>query len=302
MTTRLPAVSLAAVPGRRKTIIELATKIEALGFSGIYCPSLGDGLSLCEAVAYATNEITFGTAITPIYTRHPKDFAQTVAFIHEISDGRFRFGIGVSHAPAMDRLGVKQGKPLSDMREFVETVRGTRRVGDLPPLVLASLRPKMIKLAEEIGDGLVFANGARSHMQKSLSHLSDSARNDENFFIGNMVPTCINDDEEAAKATNRKTLAGYAMLPNYRNYWKAAGYEEEMLAVEAAMAADNIRGIPECLSDRWLEDTTLFGNATKVRDGIEAWFDAGIKTPIVVPSSAVGNQLKAFEELFALFT
>ena len=130
MTTRLPAVSLAAVPGRRKTTIELAAKIEDSGFSGIYCPSLGDGLSLCEAVAYATNEIPFGTSITPIYTRHPNDFAQTAAFIHEISDGRFRFGIGVSHAPAMDRLGVKQGKPLTDMREFVETVRSTRRVGD----------------------------------------------------------------------------------------------------------------------------------------------------------------------------
>jgi len=38
-----------------------------------------------------------------------------------------------------------------------------------------------------------------------------------------------------------------------------------------------------------------------VRDGIEAWFDAGIKTPIIVPSSAVGNQMKAFEEFFAIW-
>jgi hypothetical protein len=59
--------------------------------------------------------------------------------------------------------------------------------------------------------------------------------------------------------------------------------------------------IADCLSDRWLADTTLFGTATKVRDGIEAWFDAGIKTPIVVPSSAVGNQMKAFEEFFAIW-
>jgi hypothetical protein len=40
MTTRLPAVSLAAVPGRRKTIIDLAQEIERRGFPGIYCPSL----------------------------------------------------------------------------------------------------------------------------------------------------------------------------------------------------------------------------------------------------------------------
>jgi hypothetical protein len=59
--------------------------------------------------------------------------------------------------------------------------------------------------------------------------------------------------------------------------------------------------IPRCLSDRWLADTTLFGPANKVRDGIEAWFDAGIRTPIIVPSSARGNQLAALEEFFAIW-
>jgi alkanesulfonate monooxygenase SsuD/methylene tetrahydromethanopterin reductase-like flavin-dependent oxidoreductase (luciferase family) len=71
--------------------------------------------------------------------------------------------------------------------------------------------------------------------------------------------------------------------------------------VEAALEAKELERIPRCLSDRWLADTTLFGSAGKVREGIEAWFDAGIKTPIVVPSSAQGNQLKAIEEVFALW-
>ena len=102
------------MPGRRKTIIEVAQEAERRGFPGIYGPSLGDGLALCEAIALTTNEIQIGTSITPIYTRNVADFASTVGFIHEVSDGRFRFGVGVSHAPAMDRLGVKHGKPLSD--------------------------------------------------------------------------------------------------------------------------------------------------------------------------------------------
>ena len=59
--------------------------------------------------------------------------------------------------------------------------------------------------------------------------------------------------------------------------------------------------VPALLSDRWLADTTLFGTATEVRDGVEAWRESGVRTPILVPSSAVGNQLKAFEELFAAF-
>jgi alkanesulfonate monooxygenase SsuD/methylene tetrahydromethanopterin reductase-like flavin-dependent oxidoreductase (luciferase family) len=46
---------------------------------------------------------------------------------------------------------------------------------------------------------------------------------------------------------------------------------------------------------------TLFGTAEQVREGVEAWRAAGVKTPILVPSSAQGNQMDAFEELFAAF-
>lgn len=299
--TQLPAVSLAAVPGRRKAILEVAQDIEKRGFPGIYGPSLSDNLALCEAIALVTERVEIGTSITPIYTRNVNDFAQTVGFIHEVSGGRFRFGVGVSHEPAMKRMGVTQGKPLADMRKFVEDLHAVPRAGEMPPIVLATLRDKMIRLAEEIGQGMVFANGARSHMGHSLGQLSAEARNGADFFIGNMIPTCISDDEEAAKAVNRRTLTGYAALPNYRNYWKEAGYEEEMAGVEAALAEQDMARVTASLSDRWLADTTLFGTKAKVREGIEAWFDAGIKTPIIVPSSAVGNQMAALQEFFDLW-
>ena len=268
MADRKPALSLAAVPTRRLRTLELAKEIEARGFSGIYCPSMNDGLALCEALAFVTNEVRFGTSIAPIYTRHVNDFAQVAAFIHEVSNGRFDFCIGVSHAPAMSRLGVQTGKPLSDMRTFVSELgeaaeRG--RVGELPPVVLATLRHRMIKLSEEIGGGMVFANGARSHMADSLCVLSSEAREGSDFFIGNMIPTCISDDEDAAKERNRRTLASYAMLPNYNNYWKEAGYVEEMDAVAKAVEEGRAQDVPKCLTDAWLADTTLFGSASKVR-------------------------------------
>ena len=299
--TRLPAVSLAAVPGRRAKTVEVAQTLEKKGFPGIYCPSLGDSLSLCNAIALATTSIEIGTSITPIYTRNVMDFAQTAGFLHEISEGRFKFGVGVSHAPAMNRMGITQGKPLADMRQFVEELKAVPRVGDMPPIILATLRKKMIQLAEEVGDGMVFANGARSHMGESLSVLTDKSRDSEGFFIGNMIPTCISDDKAAAAEINRKTLISYAFLPNYRNYWKEAGYEQEMTDIEDALQRQDLDRIPECLTDRWLADTTLFGNATEVRDGIEAWFDSGVKTPIIVPSSASGGQMQAIDEFLALW-
>ena len=201
----------------------------------------------------------------------------------------------------MDRLGVSTGKPLGDIRRFVDELRAVPRAGELPRIVLAALRQRMIGLAEEIAGGLVFANGARSHMTTSLGALRAESRADPEFFIGNMIPTVVSDDIEAAKARNRRTLASYAALPNYRAYWKEAGYEEEMNAVEQTLAAGEFDRVGQCLSDRWLADTTLFGPPAQVRAGIEAWFDAGIKVPIIVPSSTNGGQFRALEEFFGIW-
>jgi alkanesulfonate monooxygenase SsuD/methylene tetrahydromethanopterin reductase-like flavin-dependent oxidoreductase (luciferase family) len=301
MPIQMPAISLAAVPTRRHRIIEFAKEAETRGFAGIYMPSLGDNMALATALAVATDKIEFGTSICPIYFRAPLDLAQAAAFIHEVSNGRFKFGIGVAHAPSHARFGVTVGKPLADTRHFVETARNAKMIGDLPPIVLATLRKKMIALAAEIADGMVFANGSRSHMAESLSVVPEAKRQDPNFFIGDMIPTCIYENEATAAAVNRKTLVHYAQLTNYRNYWKEAGYEEDMAGVEKAMeAGGDPEAIGKCLSERWLSDNTLYGPPSKVLEGLEAWYDAGIKTPILVPSSAQGNQFKAIEEVFEL--
>src|SRR5439155_779911 len=149
----------------------------------------------CAAMALATQTIPFATAISPIYARTVEDFAQSAAFIHEVSGGRFRFGIGVAHAPSHIRTGVVPGKPLGDIRSFIDRFR----------------------------------------------------------------------------------------------------------AIEAAVAAGRQADIPSVMSDRWLADATLFGPAAAVRDGVAAWREAGVTTPIIVPTSASGNQMTAIEEIFAAF-
>src|SRR6266849_5894808 len=96
-TKEMPAVALAAVPGRRRATLDLARDIERRGFAGIYCASFGDGLGLCV--------------------------------VHALAPGRFRFGVGVSHVPVHERLGVRAGKPLADTRAFVAAWRAVPRVG-----------------------------------------------------------------------------------------------------------------------------------------------------------------------------
>ncbi|NMD26303.1 MAG: LLM class flavin-dependent oxidoreductase [Actinobacteria bacterium] len=301
MTPRMPALSLAAVPGRRAQALELAVEIERRGFSGIYCPSFGDAMGLCLSIAHATTHIEFGTSIQPIYLQHPIALATSASYLHEVAQGRFRLGIGVTHGPVVKRLGVETGKPLSDMREYVGTMRSAaEQMGGLPPVVLATLRDKMVGLAVEVGDGAVWANASRSRMAHSLA-LLPADRPAGDYWIGNMIPTVIDDDLAAARARNRKTLQGYVALPNYRNYWIEAGYEAEMAAVIAGLDARDGEAVLAAMSDRWLDDCTLSGPVGRVREGIEAWFDAGVTAPIVVPSSTSGGQAKAFSELFEAF-
>jgi alkanesulfonate monooxygenase SsuD/methylene tetrahydromethanopterin reductase-like flavin-dependent oxidoreductase (luciferase family) len=289
------------VPGRRRLTLEVAREAERRGFSGLYVPSIFGNMAQSTALALSTERILFGTAIAPIYARTVEDFAHGAAYIHEVSAGRFRFGIGVAHAPSHLRMGVTVGRPLGDIRAFVAKFRSYNDIGALPPIVLAALRQRMVRLAGEIADGVIFANASRSHMGESLAVIAAAKRVDPNFLVANMIPTCISEDVAAAKAVCGRTLTRYAMLPNYRNYWKEAGYIDEMAAIESAIAAGRHDDVPGVMSDKWLADATLFGPASAVSDGVAAWRDAGVTTPVLVPSSTGGNQLKAIEEIFAAF-
>jgi hypothetical protein len=74
-----------------------------------------------------------------------------------------------------------------------------------------------------------------------------------------------------------------------------------MTEIERATAEGRRDDVPRYLTDRWLADVSLFGPAARVREGVEAWQAAGVRTPVIVPSSASGGQLKALEEIFATF-
>ena len=296
-TIQLPAVSLVATPTKRRAIIDLAVEIERRGFAGIACPSLGATMSLCTSLAHATSSISFWTSIQPIYYNHPFELGNTAAHIHEISGGRFALGLGVSHESMVKRLGVPMGPPLSDMREFVSALRANEKYsGELPPLYVAALRNRMLDLAREIGDGALWANASLRHTREQRNRVTDPA-----FYLANMIPTVISDDRSAAAAINRRTMSVYVRLPNYRNYWKAAGYVEEMEAVEALLAEGRRDDVTRAMSDRWLADCTLFGTADEVRDGFAAWRSIGVE-PIAVMSSTSGGQVKAIGELFDVYS
>src|SRR3954451_9067081 len=235
MDDRRPAISLVAVAGKRQQALEAAPEADRRGFAGIACPSIGGAMGLCASLAHVTETIPFWTSIQPIYLATPSETAVLAGHISEVSGGRFTLGLGVSHGPVHERLGLDVGRPLADTRAYGETVK-SRREASLPAIALATLRDKMLGLATEISEGAIWANAARSAMAAQLARVPAATR--DGFFLANMVPTVIDTDRAAAEAIHRRTLTGYVALPNYRNYWKQAGYLEEMEAIEKAQATD----------------------------------------------------------------
>ena len=163
---------------------------------------------------------------------------------------------------------------------------------------MATLRDKMLDLALAEGDGAICANASRRYMPTQIARVKAAGR--DNFFLSNMVPTVIDEDLDAARAIHRRTLAGYLTLPNYRNYWKQAGYEEEMNAIEKAIADGDRDRLPSLMTDAWLDDCTISGSAHAVRERLDDWMSLGVQ-PIAVMSSTTGGQAVAIGELFAAY-
>lgn len=243
MAKMKPALSLSQVSGRGAETIELVKAIEQHKFSGTYVPNMGNSMGLCEALAVVTSEIRFGSCISPIYYRHVLDYASTVTSIHDVSNGRFTIGIGVSHNRVLQMRNLEVGKPLEDIKQ------------------------------------------------------------NPNFFVGNMIPTCVSEDEEKAKGMMSQWLSSAtALLFFYRNYWKQSGYPEEMRAIEEATDERETHKTASFLSDDFLSDTTLCGTSSQVLDSLEMWYEAGIKTPILAPIVLKEDQrIDTYQRLIQIF-
>ena len=297
----MPALNLIAEPGRRRAALDLAREIERRGFAMIQVSSSYANMAQCTGLALATERIEFATAIAPIYAQTAEEFAHGAAYIHEVSGGRFQFGIGVAHGPSYVRMGVTPGKPLGDIRAFVAKYRAYENVGGLPPIVLATLRRRMIALAGEIADGMVFANGSRSHMAEFAGRSSARKARGPGVFYRQPHPHLHQRRSrrgQSGAAPGDDALRAAAVLPQLL---EGGGLSRGDGGGRARRRRGSRGGYP-ALSDRpLLADVTLSGTAAQVRDGVEAWREAGIRTPVLVPLSADGDQVTALREIFAAF-
>ena len=112
--------------------VELA---DSLGYEAVYTTHTAgrDSLTVLAAYALSSERIMIGTGVVPIYTRTPATMAQTAATLDELSKGRMRLGLGVSHRPVVEAWhGQTIDRPVAEMREYVAILRAILRARTRP--------------------------------------------------------------------------------------------------------------------------------------------------------------------------
>ena len=210
-----------------------------------------DAMAIFAAAAVRTERITLGTAIIPVFPRHPLSLVQQAIVIAALAPGRLRLGVGPSHRPSVEgNFGIPMDRPLEYLREYVTILRAALHEGkvafegkrltaraDVPlppgapkvPILISALRPASYRLAGEVSDGaLAWVSPLPYLKEKALPALRRGAKRASRTappLIGHCF-ACVHEDAASVRATARERLAVYARLPFYQEMFALAGHPE----------------------------------------------------------------------------
>jgi F420-dependent oxidoreductase-like protein len=289
---------------------ERARRAEELGYHSAYVTHIAarDSLTVLAAYACRTERIKLGTGVLPMYSRTPAATAQTAATIDELSGGRMVLGIGVSHKVTVEGwFGQTIDKPVREMREYAGAVRAILRGEDPPadnekfrtgfrfmgyearadlPVYIAALSPAMLRLAGELGDGVMLwlcnPDYIRDVVVPEVTKGRERAgRSLDGFDIVAAVPAAVTDDPGAARARLRGDLVTYFSLPFYRKMIERSGYGDDVSGFDAAMQEGGPKAAVEAISDRFLENLAAIGSKDEAEASLLRYQDAGATSPCV---------------------
>ena len=250
--------------------VELAQQVEAWGYSALWFPeAVGrDPFSIISYLAAHTKKLVFSTGIANIYARDPMSLRAIQQTVGELTGNRFVLGLGVSHAPMVAGLrGHAYGKPVATMRSYLEAMEKATYLGPNPsqetPLVIAALRPNMLRLAAERCAGAHPYNVTPEHTARAREILGKGPT------LAPEQMVLRETDPAKARAVARKNLTVYLGLPNYQNNWKWLGFDD----------ADFASGG----SDRLIDAIVAWGDEEAIEARIQAHFDAGADHVCIQP-------------------
>ncbi|WP_067505158.1 LLM class F420-dependent oxidoreductase [Actinoplanes sp. TFC3] len=276
--------------------------LSAAGFTDFWSSEVNgtDAFTPLTLASIWQPQARLGTAIAPVFTRGPALLAMTAAALAEAAPGRFQLGIGASSpVVAGDWNAAEFTKPFArsrDMLRFLkaalagevidetyETFRVRRFRLERPPAVppqilLAALRPGMLKLAATEADGVILNWLAATDVAQVLN---EAKTGKPDFDIVARIFVCPTEDREYARTVGRRLIAAYLTVPAYLEFHRWLGREPVLGQLREAWATGDRRAALAAIPDEVVDELIVHGSPQECRAHVARYAEAGVTVPVM---------------------
>lgn len=237
--------------------VDAAAELESLGYSALWMPDVGgDVFAALDRLLAATTSVRLATGVLNLWKHPAEEVAAGCATLADAHGERFLLGIGVSHAPLIDKDEPgRYAQPLAAMRAFLDGLDSAPTPVDRSARVLAALGPRMLELARDRAAGAHPYNVPPEHTARAREALGPDAA----LLPEQTVALVANPTE--ARALGRRYLAGYFGFPNYVNNWRRLGFDDDDFADGG--------------SDRLVDAVVAWGDEQAIAARVRQHLDAG---------------------------
>lgn len=262
------------------------------------------------AAATSTERIRLGTGVAVAHSRTPFVTANAAADVDELSGGRMILGLGPGSPEVLSAFhGSVCDNPVPRMRDYVGAVRATwdyivtgkpgtyegpyfsatfpesspfgqrPMVRETIPIFLGAARPAMIRLAGEVGDGVigsVFTPAFVNHLVRPNLAVgaSRNGRPPESIDIASETVCCVSTQRSEAMHRARIQVGLYVSHPYVDGIVKLHGLEKEQHLVREALATSGLAGLGSVTDDKLVEAFSITGTPDECRKSLGAYKEA----------------------------
>jgi probable F420-dependent oxidoreductase len=294
----------------------------ALGYTDFWSAeaSGADGFTPLALASVWAPAARLGIAVVPVYTRGPALLAMSAATLAEAAPGRFALGIGTSSQAIVERWnGIPFEKPYARVRDTLRFLRRalagekvseayeTFRVDGFrlgrppatpPEILLAALRPGMLRLAGREADGAILnflsADDVRRVVAIVHEAAGDAAPRRE---IVARIFVCPTPNAVLARAIGRRLIAAYLTVPVYAAFHEWLGRGDALRPLWDAWNAGDRKGAVDLIPDEVVDALLVHGAPAECRAHVERYVANGITTPALALIPFGGDLREAIRAL-----
>lgn len=294
-------------------MVELAGLADEVGMESIW---MSDHLcfrdSLTSSMAFLTTTKRIKVIPAPLspYSRHPIISAMAVATMEELAPGRVGATAGTGNAAALAEVGIQVTRPLRTMREYMQILRGLfsgetvhfhgevfhisgARMGFKPstpiPLYMTAVKPAMLRLSGEIGDGVLLSAGcAPKYIAHCVGEIKKGAerggRSLGQIDIAGFITASVSENSREALDASKSFLAYIFRNQHHAENIRMGGGQVDQEALAAAIAKRDWEGAKKLISDEVVLAHSISGTPSECRKRLEAFVGGGLNLPVLLPT------------------